>query len=216
MMNCDDTTIKLHPYFDNRLEGAVAAEIEEHLVGCNRCRELYSREVKLRLTLKGLRTQVPDAIQFNSMIEHAVKVNERKQRNNWLAMGFGSAIAAGLAGWLAIGIVTSQPHQPTPAEIAGLTINLYETRNVNLVFNSSDELQDALVSLRLPPGFEIAGFPGQQQIKWITTVREGKNLLTLPLIAKQQSSGELLALVEHGAKHKTFRLHLTVGPDGTT
>jgi len=62
----------------------------------------------------------------------------------------------------------------------------------------------------LPEGVEIDGFAGQREITWLTSLREGRNVLPLTLIATAPVSGELLATLQHGDDSKTFRLKVTV------
>ena len=67
-----------------------------------------------------------------------------------------------------------------------------------------------MLTVSLPDGIELAGFPGQREITWETSLREGRNLLPLTLVALTPTGGELLARLEHDDRDRTFRLHVTV------
>jgi hypothetical protein len=87
---------------------------------------------------------------------------------------------------------------------------LAEPRTVNLVFASATALDSATLTVSLPDGIEIDGFPGQNEITWQTSLSEGKNLLPLTLVALTPAGGELLARLEHEDRDRTFRLRVDV------
>ena len=91
-----------------------------------------------------------------------------------------------------------------------MTMAMYETRTVNLVFSSSTELQGARLIVDLPPGVELEGKEGAQQLRYRTTLQQGKNVLPLRLVAVRGAGGELVARLEHKDKKKTFRLKVDV------
>jgi hypothetical protein len=78
------------------------------------------------------------------------------------------------------------------------------------VFASATALDSATLTVTLPEGIELAGFPGQREIAWQTSLVEGKNLLPLKLVALTPAGGELLARLEHDNRNRTFRLRVDV------
>jgi hypothetical protein len=125
--------------------------------------------------------------------------------------GFGSAIAAGLAIWVITAMLMTTPQIPDigPA-IPGVTIALEQEQTVRLVFASATALDSAMLTVSLPEGIELAGFPGQREITWETSLQKGKNLLPLTLVALTPAGGELLATLEHDDRDRTFRLLVEV------
>lgn len=152
-----------------------------------------------------------DAGFYDQALVRATHEGSRRQRNRWLLTGFGAAIAATLAVWVVGGMLLTSPQLPEAgATIPGVTIALEETRTVNLVFASATALESATLTVTLPDGIELSGFPGQREITWETSLNEGKNLLPLTLVALQPVDGELLARLEHDDRNRTFRLHVSV------
>ena len=123
--------------------------------------------------------------------------------------GFGGAIAAGLAIWVLAGVLLQSPTLPE-AGVPQVTMALEEPRTVNLVFSSASELIDATLTVSLPAGLELAGFEGQSEVTWTTSLSKGKNLLPLKLIATTPQGGELMATLRHEDDDRTFRLQVTV------
>jgi hypothetical protein len=148
---------------------------------------------------------------YDRALARATHEGTRRQRNRWIMTGFGSAVAAGLVLWLIGGffLTTPQTNQPV-ADIPGVVMTLAEPQTVNLVFASKSNLDAATLTVTLPDGIELAGFPGQREIAWQTSLVEGRNLLPLELIALTPVGGEVLARLEHDNRKRTFRLRIEV------
>jgi len=148
---------------------------------------------------------------YDQALARATHEGTRRQRNRWVMTGFGSAIAAGLALWLIGGFFLTAPNLPVPdATIPGIAMTLEEPRTINLMFASETALESATLTVTLPDGIELAGFPGQREIAWETSLVEGKNYLPLELIALTPVGGEVLARLEHEDRDRTFRLRIEV------
>ena len=148
---------------------------------------------------------------YDRALIRAVHKGSRRQRNRWLLAGFGSAIAAGLAIFVITTMFMTTPQLPeAEPSIPGVTIAMEQERTVRLVFSSAEALETATLTVSLPDGIELAGFPGQREITWETSLKEGKNLLPLTLVALTPAGGELLARLEHKDRNRTFRLRVDV------
>jgi len=162
----------------------------------------------------------PDPGFYGRALVRASHEGTRRQRNRWLLTGFGSAIAATIAVWIVGGLLLQDPAPDAPsAAIPGVTIALAEPRTINLVFASATALDEAMLTVSLPDGIELQGFPGQREITWETSLTEGRNLLPLTLVAITSGGGDVLARLEHDSRDRTFRLRVEVNeerPDGTS
>lgn len=169
------------------------------------------RDPELEALLRERPVPEPQDGFYDRAMARAMQTGVRRQRNRWLMTGFGSALAAGLAVWLIGGFLMTAPDiDNAVAKIPGVSIELEEPRTVNLVFSSATALDTARLTVTLPYGIELAGFPGQREISWETSLTEGRNLLPLKLIALTPSGGELLATLEHDDRNRTFRLQVDV------
>jgi hypothetical protein len=152
---------------------------------------------------------------YDQALVRATHEGSRRQRNRWMLTGFGGAIAAGLAVWLLSSMLLTTPQLPAgdaalSAAIPGITMSLEEPRTVNLVFASATALDAATLTVSLPAGVELVGFPGQSEISWQTSLNAGRNLLPLKLIALTPTGGELLARLEHDDRNRVFRLQVDI------
>jgi hypothetical protein len=166
---------------------------------------------QLRALLKDYPMPQADTGFYDQALIKATHVGSRRQRNRWLLTGFGSTVAAGLAIWVIGGMLMTAPQIPdASATIPGITVTLAEPQTVNLMFSSATSLESATLTVSLPDGIELAGFPGQREISWETSLKEGRNLLPLKLIALTPVGGELLARLEHDDRDRVFRLQVNV------
>ena len=210
-MNCEQLKRNLDDYMDGSIGDEQHGDIERHVAACADCQSLIESEQDLRGLLRDYGMSQAATGFYDQALARATHEGSRKQRNRWMATGFGSAIAAGLAIWVVSGFLMTSPQMPSPAlEIPGVTMTLQEARTVNLVFASTTALESAVLTVSLPEGIELAGFPGQREISWETSLNEGNNLLPLKLIALTPNGGELFARLEHDDRDRTFRLQVNV------
>lgn len=146
---------------------------------------------------------------YDQALVRAAHEGSRRQRNRWLMTGFGSAVAAGLVLAFVSGVFLDAP-TGSETNIPGVTMALAEPHTVNLVFSSNEALDSATLTVSLPDGVELAGFPGQREISWVTSLSVGKNLLPLKLIALTPTGGVVLARLEHDDRDRTFRLRIQI------
>lgn len=172
--------------------------------------DMNSHDQELLALLKDCPVPAADAGFYEQALVRATHEGSRRQRNRWMLTGFGAAIAATIAVWVVGGLLLGGPKAPDTAPIPGVTIALAAPRTVNLVFASATALDTATLTVSLPEGIELDGFPGQREISWETSLNEGKNLLPLTLVAVGSSGGELLARLEHDNRDRTFRLRVDV------
>ncbi len=173
--------------------------------------DINLQDQEIQGLLKDYPMPAADAGFYDQALVRATHEGSRRQRNRWLLTGFGAAVAATIAIWVVGGMLLSTPELPDPAAaIPGVTIALQEPHTVNLVFASEARLDSATLTVSLPEGVELQGFPGQREITWETSLSEGKNLLPLTLVAMSPAGGELLARLEHDDRNRTFRLRVDV------
>jgi len=215
-MNCQETIRQRDDYLDAHLEAAAQKRVADHLAGCQRCREAYASEEALRATLRALPVEAPSADFYERIFEQTAARYQRTRQLRF-GVGIGGALAAGFA-LLLIGssMFGTLQQSKGSAELPGLTISLNTVSNVKLVFDSTQALASASFTVVLPPGVELKGFPDQREITWQGKLKKGKNLLVLPLIARNTGSGELAAYIRHDGKEKAFRLQMRVNDRKTS
>ena len=211
-MTCTQLTEKLDDFVDGHLDPATSAMLDAHIGTCGDCRRVLDSERALRASLQqygDATVPQPDAAFFDHAMAKAAHNGSRRQRNRWVMTGVGGTIAAGLVLWMLGGMFLKTPEIPEPT-IPAIAMTLEEPRTLNLVFSSATALANATMTVVLPPGVEVEGFAGQQEITWMTSLTAGKNVLPLTLIATSPQGGELMATLRHEDDDKSFRVQVTI------
>ena len=174
-------------------------------------KDMDKQDAEILALLKDYPVPQASAGFYDQALVRATHEGSRRQRNRWLMTGFGGAVAAGLVLWMVGGFFLTAPELPVadPA-IPSITMTLEEPRTINLVFASAERLDSAMLTVRLPAGVEMSGFPGQREVTWQTSLNAGKNLLPLKLVATSPVGGEVYATLTHDDRGRTFRLTVDV------
>lgn len=206
-MECIDFRSQLDDYLDGRLD---ELPLREHLSACADCRRLVQHAQAVQ---EGLRKLSPPEM-HPAFVDRAIlratrpSVVDARPRRRALV---GMALAASLVLGLALGAFFSL--REAPVQTVALAVEKPET--VRMVFNSAKPLRAATLSLSLPENVEVVGYAGQRELTWQTDLREGQNLLQLPLIARGAVKDDLLAQLSHGASTKTFRVKFEMAKANT-
>jgi anti-sigma factor RsiW len=211
-MTCTLITEQLDDYLAGELAADQVASLDQHTSECASCQQIVVQQRSLQTRLKEYGASSmpqPDAAFYDRALARAARNGTKQQRSRWVLTGFGGAMAAALAIWMIGGMFFDTPEMVDPSA-PGVTMALEEPRTVNLVFSSAEALANATMTVMLPPGVEIEGFQGQREITWMTSLKEGKNVLPLTLIATTPHGGELLATLQHEDDDRLFRVQVTV------
>lgn len=149
----------------------------------------------------------------------SVMLHKAKWRNrlaNWksVSLGYGSGLATAFAIMLMFNfnVPVSQPEveQQTVAlkqVVQYMPTNGSENRVLNTLvnFEAKQDLPWAVVTIHLPKGMELEGFPGMQTVVWDASLLKGQNQLPLTLIqTEKQTEGEVEVEIESEQSPQTF------------
>jgi hypothetical protein len=95
-----------------------------------------------------------------------------------------------------------------------VALTLEQPESVRLMFNSAKPLKAATLSIALPDNVDLVGYAGRRELSWQTDLREGGNLMQLPLVVHAAPKGDLVARLSHEDSTKTFRLKIQVANAG--
>ena len=97
----------------------------------------------------------------------------------------------------------------TPQEQTML-LELNESREVSLVIDSERLLEDATIRLYVSGSVSLSGYEGEHEIEWLTTLTQGANLLSLPVIAHAPGDGRVVAVIEHHGRTRRVSVAMHV------
>jgi predicted anti-sigma-YlaC factor YlaD len=205
-MECHDFAQQLDDLLDGGLDAARQKSIQEHLGRCPDCRRRHEHAVAVRQAVRELSPPALHPGFIDQALVRATRIGEA--RPGWRPK-LGMALAASLVLGAALGLFFAT--QPTVQTVA-LTIDRPET--VRLMFNSAKPLKAATLSLALPENVELVGYGKRRELSWQTDLREGGNLMQLPLVVRGATKDDLVASLSHDGSSKTFRLKIEVDNAG--
>jgi hypothetical protein len=125
-----------------------------------------------------------------------------------VAWTFVAAFAASVVTVIYTGLLVKAPRTEISAALPVVEMAANEDRTVNLVFTSTEPVAEASLSVELPPGIELLGYPGQSQVRWSTRLDAGNNILPVTLVARGPVTGQIVARLRQGEQEKVFRVHI--------
>ena len=211
-MDCRLFALQVDDWLDGRLDAAERQSMQGHADGCSSCRRDYRRADELRAELRRLPAPALRPGFAEKALARAAAVPAAAVRSGRRAV-LGMALAASVVLGLGVAVILFAV-RPEPVHTVILTAQ--QPGNVRLVFDAAKALPDATLSLTLPQDVGIVGYGDRRELTWTTDLREGGNLLRLPLVVRGAAGGELVARVSRGASSRTFRLKIEVrGADGS-
>jgi len=201
-MDCGEFTLRLDDMLDGRLHALGRKSIQEHMERCADCRQRHEHAVAV---LESVRKLTPPALHPGFVDQALSRATRPAARSKWRPV-LGMALAASLVLGVALGVFLATRSEPVQA--VALTIDRPET--VRLMFNSAKPLKAATLSLAIPENVELVGYGNRRELSWQTDLREGGNLMQLPLIARGVTKDDLVASLSHGGSSKMFRLKIEV------
>ena len=206
-MHCADVERQLNAYLEGDLSLQRQQDIGRHLDGCPGCRQSLNSAKRLINALRVLPAPA-NTPGFEDRVLAAARAAEerptpapsRRRVNVRIGMALAASFLAGI--FVARMPLTESPQ--APAQLAAGDVGLDRAQPVRLAFNTPRAFGAVEVSIELPDQLELQGYPRQRHIRWRTSLVEGKNVLTLPVIARQPGDGVITARIRSGDKIKQF------------
>jgi hypothetical protein len=201
-MDCRSFALQVDDWLDGRLDDAHGRSMQSHVDGCSACRRGYGDAGALRTALRTLSAPALPTGYAERVLAMAAAAPPRG-RQAVLGMALAASFVLGLGVAAILFALRPEPMQT-------LVLTARQPENVRLMFNAAKALPDATLSLTLPENVEIVGYGDRRELTWTTDLREGGNVLRLPLVVRGATGGELVARVSSGASSRTFRLKIEV------
>lgn len=215
-MDCKQLNSQLDDYLDQLLTAQDHDALQAHVAKCKSCQSVIAEEQTLRDMLRHMPVPKPSSGFADRVIRVAVERNSHHHHRAGFIKGFGAAMAAGLALWIVVGILPVSRQAPDSATNHEISIALDQTQNVKLAFHAVSAVKDARITIQLPDNLALAGYEGQHELVWHTQLKQGDNILTLPIRAQSIAKGVIHATVEHGKRTRSIEIAVDVKGAGVT
>ena len=209
-MNCEDVIEKIRNTTETGPADLASHKAMEHIAGCENCRDaLRGREALYEFRKRNLAT-APEGL-FTRVVQDVVTNAEpgKSGYGFWHGTGFGAAVAASvIMAVIAFGVVQFPGNGATATHDVEIALN--ETRNVNIAIEAGRDFAEATVSVFLSGDVELAGFGSKKEISWNTSLVQGVNQLSLPIVATGLSGGTLLVRLDNDGAEKVCLVNLKI------
>ena len=202
IMSCETTTKYLNEFMDGNLDAYKVQVIQSHTMVCETCRSLVEREHALLAALRDL--PVPE-LRLDFVRSALVKARNGQARRPRRGLAISGMLAAGFVLFVVANLLITTPVN-NPVAAARITLEKDQIHEIKLVFNSKRDVDGATFTVRLPGNVALSGFPNQQYISWKGRLKQGKNLLVLPVMATGPVEGDLITSIENAESKKAFHL----------
>ena len=214
-MTCENVQNQLDDLLDGSLSQNEASVLREHIDVCEQCQQAWHEAEHISKQLRELPMIEPRPGYEQRMLAFLDQKAEsgKKPRHHmpiWFGAGFATAMAAIFSVWFLFSGPILQNQDAMP--IMTVELPQMQARKVDLVFNSPEYIKSASLRIELPEGTEIAGYPNRNSLEWNTSLKQGTNRLSLPLIIKAKNGGTLLAKITHQGQTRSFKVNLISTP----
>lgn len=203
-LSCQHTMKQLDDYVDHTLSHEQDQAVRAHIETCTPCATRLQQITALQAQLKALPLpQLEPDFAARQLDRFWQQHQARRLSRRWswtvaASLLLGIALGGGLTLWS--GAQAQHATLATPSET--FILPLGEVRELRLNVKSSDHVPGASLSLRLPANAELVDYPGEQELNWQADLKQGSNLLILPLRAKGNVANELVLVVLSPAGHQ--------------
>ncbi|HHJ35867.1 MAG TPA: hypothetical protein ENJ87_08880, partial [Gammaproteobacteria bacterium] len=81
-----------------------------------------------------------------------------------------------------------------------------EVRTIKVAIDSEQALDTVDMRVELSDNLELSGFGNKKQIQWTTNLRQGVNVISLPIVGIAQGEGDITTRIRLNGKEKIMRI----------
>ena len=204
-MNCEKTQSLLNDYIDDTLSDIDFEVVHKHCHTCDCCAR---RLEVLRLQKESLRgLPVPPASNgFEKRVVATAIQNARAAQNLHNKQGSfykfaTAAMISALVLWLGLFNDTKTGKDDLYLVSVG-----DEVRTIKVAIDSEQALEAVNMRVELSDNLELKGFGNKKEIHWTTHLREGVNVISLPIVGIAQGEGDITTRIRLNGKEKVMRI----------
>lgn len=206
-MNCREIDNLLQDYIDGELSAADYAMVTEHHRACADCAGKYEDALAVIDELKKIDVPPASADFASRAIAGAGKANQRPFAR--LPGGVAAGIAASLAMFALIAVLFNLIS--TDQDDAVLLLG-GEVKVIKVAIDSAHAIDGVKMTIDITQNLEISGYEDQKMISWNANLKQGTNVIALPISALVQGEGEITTRVQLNDKMKVFRIKTRSDP----
>ena len=206
-MNCREIDDLLQDFIDDELSPADTELVAAHLGACSACAGKQQDALDVIDVLKNVEVPPATADFASRAIAGAGRAAQRPliRFPGKLATGIAASLVA-----LALVFVFSDS-KITQLDNAVVLLG-DEVKVVKVAIDSARAIDGVRMTIDISENLEISGYENQKEISWNADLKQGTNVIALPISALARGEGEITTRVRLNDKVKIFRIKTRSGP----
>lgn len=206
-MNCREIDNLLQDYIDGELSPTDLAMVTDHHRACADCAGKYEDALAVIDELKKIEVPPASADFASRAIVGASKANQRP------FIRFPGGLTAGIAASLAMLTLIAVLFNLVSTEQDDAVLLLGgEVKVIKVAIDSAQAIDGVRMTIDITQNLEISGYEDQKMISWNADLKQGTNVIALPISALAQGEGEITTRVQLNDKMKVFRIKTRSDP----
>jgi hypothetical protein len=192
---------------------SLPVEITQHLGECELCQQ-YAQSHLLTHSLQAIgRPEIPSGLQQRIIANAHAQKNKPSIGRYW----FRFSAAAVLVISLSLNFMQNVPVRETISSdesmrvaqvLSNIQLEVGEVQNTKIRLSSPQQIKQAAMTIKLPTHLAISGYDGIKQLNWLTNLKQGNNLMVLPIQLLEPLDGIIQVEVEHQGVKKAFIINV--------
>ena len=203
-MNCSDIRQRIRDEISHETSQGHDGLVVEHIEQCEICRILYADAV-LERELKEMPVPEPRDDFSDRVIKNAVKRNRTSRIQSFMRMS-AAAILIIAAGMVLARVMTDFMGLPGAGSDGGIVAALDKETTVRVMIETVESRQNATFSICLAGNIALKNYPEYRKLSWQVDLTEGRNLLELPIIYKENAEGYVNIRYRYNGKEHEVRI----------
>lgn len=198
-------------YLDGDLSPEEGAEFERQLAASPQARDVLNRERRRRELLRGL----PLEAMSPDFADRALAAARRRQRTRYArnaSIGLAASVVLAVLVLLRPGGSGVEPLPQLAANSATVVISMGQPEVIRLRIRSNQDVQNVRFDVQLPEPLRFASAGSERSVQWSGGLKQGINVLDLPVVGQAAADGQIVARVSAGQYEREFRMAVQVRP----
>jgi len=198
-------------YLDGDMTPEEVAGFERRLSASREAMDALNRERRRRELLRGMPIEPMSA----DFVDRALGAARRRQRTRYAqkaAIGLAASFVLAVLVLLRPGGSGLEPPPQVAARVATVVISMGQPEVIRLRIRSNQDVQNVRFDVQLPEHLRFASAGRERSVQWSGGLKQGVNVLDLPVVAQAAADGQIVARVGAGQDAREFRLAVEVRP----
>ena len=229
-MNCENIKLAVHDYhhdtlsaMNNESASDINNSIHNHLSECDSCQTFYEQHKTIQKQLFSIpRPKAAHSLKQRIVADRAYQqLKKRRQKTVYLSMAASICLSVLTILLINVGNQSGNLEQAALLANAPLQSNTQSSistlknkpSQVNFLVHSEQIIDNVTFTLSVPPQMVLYGYNGQKTLSWNGKLKQGKNLLTVPVMALSEQTSVLVMKIRHKNAIKEYRVAVNVRQD---